>query len=55
MTYLHDTNSLYILSLTSFTKDMLAYRATFFANAFIVSHGVELTFFSSACARGYAG
>ena len=48
MTYLldkHGTNSLYILSLTSFSEDMPANGTIFFANRSIVSHGVELMFF----------
>lgn len=48
----HGTNSLYILSLTSFTKDMLAYGAIVFANGFIVSHGVELTFLILGACQG---
>ena len=46
VTYLLDThgaNALHILSLTNAAREMVLYGSTFFANGFILSHGVKVS------------
>ncbi|PIL31078.1 MFS general substrate transporter [Ganoderma sinense ZZ0214-1] len=37
----HGTRSLHVLSITHFAEDMVSYASTFFANGFVLAHGVK--------------